>query len=215
MKMRILNYPENYILNKLKISKIDHLEYLRLKFGISIIGDFLKKGTIIYGFSLLFNCFAEMLIIHMSFLIIRQVSFGWHSTNNLACLFWSILIFPIFAVVLKLNFIINSHSIYIIIISSSVLIYLIGPVTNVNRIMSLDTKKKLQRKLGLRLVVLFLICFLTNEYLTYYICIGILIQTFAIIAQIIKNGLILYDEKAKKNHKIFLNFNVKNNYFEN
>lgn len=181
---------EERILNKLLSSDMEKLQIVRLQFGFSLLIDSMKKGIIIYGVAILLNCFFETLLVHLSFLILRQVSFGWHSSNSLFCVVWSVVSFPVFTFLLVQS---NIHSfiVDIVFISCIVMIWLIGPVgTSVNSLSNLKHRQLLHRKLKKRILVLTLGTLIVPSFFFPYITLGICIQTMTLIIQLKENGVV-------------------------
>lgn len=165
------------------------VETLRLKFGLYLVLDGIKKGILVYGIALLLGNFKETMIVHTSFLIIRQVSFGWHSLSNIGCILWSILSFPIITYIFKqMQF--NSFLLFSISSICCIFIWLSGPIgTQVNTISNIKHKQLLHRKLKKRILLITLLYFIFPPTISHYIVLGIMIQTVTLLIQYVKNGV--------------------------
>lgn len=118
---------------------MDSKEQVKLKFGFYIIADIIKKGLVIYILAALLGVFLKVLIVHFSFLYMRQVTYGWHSRTHKGCMLGSVFVFVIFPYAINLvDF--SAEMVYgssLIVIAS---IYLLGPIgTQINPIQ--DEKK--------------------------------------------------------------------------
>lgn len=200
---------EDRIFNKLISSDMNKLQIIRLKFGLSLLIDSIKKGLIIYGVAHLLNCFYETLIVHICFLFLRQVSFGWHSSNNLICIIWSIIAFPIFIFTFELNYNSNVFFLFIINLACLMFLWVIGPIgTQVNSISNIKHRQILHHKLKKRVLIIIFLSLLVPSFIFPYIVLGVFIQATTILIQIIKNGVKNYDRKNKT--KSFNEFEANN-----
>lgn len=130
---------EEKILNKLLACGMDNKDKARLKYGFYLILDSLKKGILVYSLSFFLGVILETLLVHFSFLFVRLVSYGWHSTSKIGCIIGSIVSFTFIPYLFR-NIVINEVIFLIItLIFSSLLIY-IGPVGT--KISKLSEKKK-------------------------------------------------------------------------
>ncbi|WP_374964214.1 accessory gene regulator B family protein [Lysinibacillus sp. RS5] len=180
---------EEKLINKLITDSMDEKEQTKLKFGFYIVADTFKKGLFVYILAAILGVFWEVLIVHFSFLFIRQVTYGWHSPTHKGCILGSIALFVLLPYTISLvnlptSFIYNSGLILII------SIYILGPIgTQVNPIYR---KKKILLKyiLLIRLcLILILMCFIPIGVFKY-ILIGLTIQFTTLLIQFFKNGRI-------------------------
>lgn len=189
---------EERIFSKLISPDMNKLQFIRLKFGLSLLIDSIKKGLIIYGVAHLLNCFFETLIVHIGFLFLRQVSFGWHSSNNLICIIWSIIAFPIFTFLLEINYINNNFFLFTINLFCLMFLWFNGPIgTQVNSIPNIKHRQILHLKLKKRVLIIVFLSFIVPNFIFPYIVLGVFIQTTTLLIQIIKNGVKDYDRKSK------------------
>lgn len=181
---------ENKLLNKLISPKMESLQVIKLKFGLTLLIDSLKKGFIIYGISFLLNCFIETIIVHISFLLLRQVSFGWHSSNNLLCIFWSIFAFPFLAFIWRfISF--NLALLLVVWIICHLIIWFNGPIgTKINPISNINHRKLLRHKLKKRIILNTVLIIVVPPSFLPYIVLGVGIQTTTLLIQLLKNGVV-------------------------
>lgn len=185
-KLYFLGYEEK-VLSKLITDDMEYKDKARLKFGFYLFLDSIKKGVIIYSLATYFGLFLETFLMHSSFLFVRQVSYGWHSSSHVGCILSSVVCFtciPIFLDYLGIN---NSIFYLIaVIIIFSVLIY-IGPVET--KISKLSKKKTivLHKKLRRRLLLLAILCLFIPITYYQYIITGVGLQLITLIIQCVKN----------------------------
>lgn len=190
--MNFITYEEK-LLNKLISPNMEIVQITRLKFGLYLLLDGIKKGIMIYGIALLLGCFMETMLVHVSFLILRQVSFGWHSTNNLACVLWSILAFPILTFIWG-KFYFNFSLLLAICIICCLIIWFSGPIgTQVNILSNLKHKQLLHFKLKRRILLIVFLSIIIPPSIYQYFILGIFIQTVTLLIQILKNGVTVND----------------------
>lgn len=179
--MQFMNYEER-LLNKLMIESMNAKEQAKLRFGFYIIMDTLKKSFFVYIPAFLLGTFYLTLIVHISFLFIRQVTYGWHSPTHKGCILGSVGTFMVLPYTLSLLNI-SEVLIYIIGIFALSLIYFLGPIgTKVNRIHEVK-RKVLRNKLNLRLFLLLISMYFIPVEILKYIITGIVIQLTALFIQ--------------------------------
>ncbi|MCS1384845.1 accessory gene regulator B family protein, partial [Lysinibacillus sphaericus] len=166
---------EEKILNQLLTSSMKSKDKARLKYGFYLFLDSLKKGLLIYSFAIYLEIFMETFLMHISFLFVRQVSYGWHSSSKMGCILGSILCFTV--VPYELNHAEMNKDIFFLmtVIFLTLLVYL-GPVgTKVSKL----SKKKihiLQKKLKWRIVLLAVLSVIIPITYYQYIITGVGIQ---------------------------------------
>jgi len=169
---------------------MDSKEQVKLKFGFYIVADIIKKGLVVYILAALLGVFLKVLIVHFSFLFLRQVTYGWHSRTNKGCILGSVFVFVIFPYAINLVDL-SATMVYgssLIVIAS---IYLIGPIgTLINPIQ--DEKKLLKNKLLIRLFLLLIFMCVIPLGVFQYILVGVTIQLTTLLIQSLKNGGVKY-----------------------
>ncbi len=92
--MQIIDNNINKFARKLQEKQnLDHLDFLRVRLGIQLVVMNLSKGIVTYGLALLVNTFLYTLTTHLSFILLKQVSYGAHAKNSLLCHVQNILFF--------------------------------------------------------------------------------------------------------------------------
>ncbi|MBA8772890.1 accessory gene regulator AgrB [Staphylococcus coagulans] len=92
--MQIIDNSINKFARKLQEKQnLDHLDFLRVRLGIQLVVMNLSKAIVTYGLALLVNTFLYTLIAHLSFVLLKQVSYGAHAKNSLLCHVQNILFF--------------------------------------------------------------------------------------------------------------------------
>lgn len=177
---------EEKILKRLLNTNLDIKDQARLKYGFYIVLDFFKKGLFVYLIAFFLETILETFLLHLGFMYLRQVTYGWHFNVNKSCYIGSIVIFAFLPY--GFSFIkITSPSIYILTSTFIVAAYFLGPIeTGVSKI---TPKKsvKLRRKLKKRLIVITVLVFIIPKYYYFFIILGFGIQLFTLLIQFLKN----------------------------
>lgn len=195
---------ENTLFNLLNQKDYSVLEKEKLRFGIQMILSEFNKLLIIYLIAFLLDCFIPTLITHLTFLLLRQVCFGYHFKNLYICIGWSIIAFPV-----TINYLANLYAnlsitfLYIVFFILLILVHTLAPKGTENQpIINQKHRSHLRKKMKIRLLLLFLIfCFSPSE-VKFFIFYGVFLETFMLILQTLigedfkwikikrKNGLI-------------------------
>ena len=148
-----------------------HLQKTRLEshkhryvyyYGFQVIYGAINKFLLLILLGLLLNILPQLLLVTISFVLLRIWIGGLHYDSYLKCLYISLLIFTLAALLAK--YIILSLTINIIIyIIVSIVILLYAPVENSNRPLKNNEKIKFKIISFCVLIVLFLINLLTNN----------------------------------------------------
>lgn len=186
--MQYLTFEEK-ILRKLLGQSMGVKEQEKLKFGFYIMSDTIKKGLLVYGISIILGVFWEALITHCSFLFLRQVTYGWHSSTNKGCIIESILLFSIIPYIMS-KITIPSIVIYFSGFLLFSVIYFLGPVGTQINILKKEKQEKLKLKLLIRLCLLVIIAIFIPTEVFQYILLGTTIQFITLLIQYIKNGVV-------------------------
>lgn len=140
---------------------------------------------IIYLIAFLLDCFVSTLITHLTFLLLRQVCFGYHFRNLYICIGWSIVSFPITVNYLA-NFYVNLSTtfLYIGFCILLILVYTLAPKGTENQpIINQKHRSHLRKKMKIRLLLLFLMfCFSPSE-IKFFISYGAFLETMMLILQ--------------------------------
>lgn len=183
---------EEKILNQLLTSGMKSKDKARLKYGFYLFLDSLKKGLLIYSFAIYLGIVMETFLVHLSFLFVRQVSYGWHSSSKLGCIVGSILCFTVVPYVLN-HAEMNKATFFIMTVIFLPLLVYIGPVgTSISKF----SKKKshiLHKKLKRRSVLLAVLSLIIPITYYQYIIIGVGLQLITLYIQCIQNGVIEND----------------------
>ncbi|WP_428701045.1 accessory gene regulator AgrB [Staphylococcus coagulans] len=92
--MQIIDNSINKIALKLQEKQnLDYLDFLRVRLGIQLVVMNLSKAIVTYGLALLVNTFLYTLIAHLSYVLLKQVSFGAHAKNSILCHVQNIIFF--------------------------------------------------------------------------------------------------------------------------
>lgn len=179
MKKQFLNFCEKTIINNKNINE-EELEIIN--YGLESIYLTLVKIVIIIFLSLLLGIFKEVILMIVSYNIIRFFAFGLHAPNSTSCLITSIILFIGGAYVS----IYLDISIYIKIIISFISILLISiyaPADTEKRPL-INRKKRLKYKYISIVVSIFMSFFLIkfhDSYLSNFLLIGLIEEVIMIL----------------------------------
>lgn len=163
MKKKFLNYSLNII--KEYNPDIDNIRLDELRYGLEGFYLTITKLIVIITLSLLLGIFKEMIIMLITFNILRFTGFGLHATKSSICLFSSSLIFIVFPFLSKLI----SFPIYfkvILILMAIILIFLYSPADTKKRPIINARRRKIYKYLTtINCIILSIISlFLSNIY---------------------------------------------------
>lgn len=179
MKKQFLNFCEKTIINNKNINE-EELEIIN--YGLESIYLTLVKIVIIIFLSLLLGIFKEVILMIVSYNIIRFFAFGLHAPNSTSCLITSIILFiggAYVSVYLDI-------SIYIKIIISFISILLISiyaPADTEKRPL-INRKKRMKYKYISIVVSIFMSFFLIkfhDSYLSNFLLIGLIEEVIMIL----------------------------------
>lgn len=162
------------------------LEQAKIRFGISIIKSEFSKLILVYGFAYIFNCLLATLTIHLTFYLLRQVSFGYHFQSAIKCIALSILFFPCAALILSKLYVVT-WLIHIIFIISIFGISFYGPAETIKHpIINERHRQYLKKKINIRLCIVIVLVVLLPKNIIIFITYAVLIQCLAILYQTYK-----------------------------
>ena len=177
---------EEKILEKLDTTHLNEIDRERMHYGLKLVLSELKKLLIIYSVAFLLDCILTTFIIHLSFYLLRQVSYGFHFPSYLSCILISILAFPVSAFLINYTVFTVNKNLFVLLLLFLV-IYLIGPIgTKKHPILNAKHKKHLKNKIVFRLLIVTLLYLLLPETLSLYILLGVIIQFIFLTIQLLK-----------------------------
>lgn len=179
--MHFLAFEER-ILHRLITASMGAKEQAKLKFGFYIFADTLKKGFIVYISAVILEVFWQTLIVHISFLLIRHVTYGWHSSTSKACIIKSVIVFSL-APYLVSNLVITPLMIYISAFLIFTMIYIFGPTETQKNPIKIGQRKSLKYKLKIRLLILLVTSYFIPVDISQYVVIGAVIQLTTLLIQ--------------------------------
>lgn len=194
--MRFLPIEEK-ILTKLSNDSLSEKDQIRLRYGFYLVSDAIKKGIFIYIPTILLGLFLEFLVMHCSFFIVRQVTFGWHGRTSFECIVFSIIAFFICPFLLTFLLIPLTDMVILSVLVFGVILF-IGPKgTKINTLNGVEISK-LRKKLLFRVFLLGGIFFIIPIHLQKYLLLGVIIQLIALLVQSFLN---LKSKKKKLSKK--------------
>jgi len=180
-----------FIYSFLKMNRDINSEYARYIIECWLVN--ISKITIVYLCSFLFHTLIGTFVLHISFLVIRYFSYGWHASKNIFCTGISIFLF----VVLPKIFTEISISLTVFIIMAIVnisLLFIFAPASS--EIKQIQVRKV--KKIGATISALLLILIsLYLETIQIFILSGITMATFFVVVNI----LLIYKDKEKDDDK--------------
>lgn len=132
-------------------------------YGLELLLSFFTGTVIILLIGIVANKIAHTCIFLLIFILLRRFTGGHHATSHLRCKLWTI---GSYAAVLILSVILNIYiwAYLLLVVLGSIIIFLFGPIENVNKPLTELTKKK-NKALSLGLfTVLCLVGFLVYFY---------------------------------------------------
>lgn len=180
MKKVFLNFCLNLIKNS--YPNIDNEKLDEYRYGLESLYLTITKMVIIFGIALILNIFKEMIILLISFNILRATSYGMHATKSSICLFFSALSFILIPIFVK-YVLIPTNVIFVIGIICTYLIYIYSPSDTKKRpIVNLNRRKKLKYLSTINSIILIILCLLIKDLvISNLIIYGIVIETFMIL----------------------------------
>ena len=179
---------ENMITESLIQESHTDIEIEKIKFGIRLIVNDLWKMLIIYFIAIILNCFVATLITHLIFMVLRQVSFGFHYQSSFVCLVASIISLPVglYIITIHLN---TFYFLFWSSILSTFLLLLIAPVGTIKRpVFNQNHRNYLRKRLLMRLLILWIAIFMLKDDYQVFILYAINLIAISVLAQKILGG---------------------------
>lgn len=173
---------EERILAKLSNDTLSEKDKIRLRYGFYLVSDTIKKGILIYTPVIFLGLFFEVMIMHVSFFILRQVTFGWHGRTNIECIVFSIIAFIFGPLIINL-YPIPSVALLNLSVFVFVTILFIGPKGTKINALDNDETSKLRKKLLIRVFLLCILFLITPVDLQQYILLGVTTQLISLLVQ--------------------------------
>lgn len=195
MKNKVVNNCYNFIIKR---KNLEHIEKIKIKYGLEILYNLITKCTVILLFAFILNIFKEVLLLFLGCLLIRKSAYGVHAKTNIGC--WISSSVSYLGVGLFVKYI-NVHPYILILINIYSLIAIILWAPS-------DTKGKpivnpaIRKSLKIRSIITFVIICICLLFIKYYyaeiITFGMLISTITL------NPLTYYIFKCPRNN--YLNY---------
>lgn len=177
MKNMVVNNCYNFIIKR---KNLEHIEKIKIKYGLEILYNLITKCTVILLFAFILNIFKEVLLLFISCLLIRKSAYGVHAKTNIGC--WiSSSIFYLGTGLLAKHIYIHPYILILMNIYSFIAIILWAPS---------DTKgkpivsPKIRKSLKIRTIITFIIICIVLIFVKYYyikiFTLGMLIATITL-----------------------------------
>lgn len=195
MKDIVINKSFNFILNH---KKLDHIEKLRVKYGLEVLYHLVTKCTVILLIALFIGIFKEVFILFVSCLLIRKSAYGVHAKTNIGCWISTLLCYIGTGLFLK-YVLVNSYVLIFLNVYSFVAIVLWAPSdTKGKPIINSETRKSLKKRSIISFILILLISVFFNRYYRSIITFGMLISTISL------NPIVYYICNCPRNN--YLNY---------
>ncbi|MEC1717899.1 accessory gene regulator ArgB-like protein [Schinkia azotoformans] len=166
------------------------VEKAKIAFGVKLILSDLSKFIAVYGVAILLDCWYQVIIMHLAFYFLRQVSLGYHFSSNLQCMIGSILLFPVLC---KIQLMIALEGNLIILLVSTFILFLFAPVgTKKHGVVNQKHRSYLQKKCWIRLVIILVLYLLLPQNIQPFIALGVSVQAILVIIQFILNKKVAF-----------------------
>ncbi|WP_239740885.1 accessory gene regulator AgrB [Mammaliicoccus sp. M-M45] len=161
-------------------NNLDHVSYLKVKYGLEVFVGNIMKNVVIYGAALLCHIFLYTLIVHLSYFAVRYFAFGAHAKSTFLCTIQSIIMF-----VLAPLIIINTNLSYWAFLALALIGYLI-----IIKYAPMQTKKhpilgKWKKGLKLRSIIvatiLIVLSLFIKEPYQQLVCLGLIFEAVSLL----------------------------------
>lgn len=180
MKKRFLNYIKSKIKSKYPNYNNDKID--EIMYGIESLYLMITKSIIIFLIAYFLGILKEIILLFISFNILRKFAFGVHASNSITCLITSSTLFIIFSFASKYITLKNSYLlIYYIVLFLLILIY--SPSDTVKRPIINNKKRKKFKILSCLIVIiyLFISMLFNNKLIINSLVFGSLIECILIL----------------------------------
>lgn len=161
-------------------NNLEHIDYLKVKYGLEVFVGNVLKTVVIYGAALLCHIFLYTLIVHLSYFAIRYFAFGAHAKSTFLCTIQSLIMF-VGAPLL----IINIHIPYWIYITVLLIGYIIiikyAPMETKKHPILSKWKKGLKIKAIITATILIIISLFVKEPYQQLICLGLIFEAISLL----------------------------------
>lgn len=184
--MIALSIIESAVANKLiQQGSYSELEQEKIRFGVRLIWTEVYKMIIVYIVAFALDSLLPTMVTHLSFYILRQVSFGYHFSSVTSCMAWSIVAFPILSAVLN-KFPLNSWVLWGGGGLAVVIMMYHAPVgTKKHPIVNEKHRLFLRKKLWMRLFIVGVFLCLVPVSIQSFIVLGLIIQSVVLLMQVL------------------------------
>lgn len=169
---------------------LDHISYLKVKYGLEVFVGNMMKTVVIYGAALLCHIFLYTLIVHLSYFAIRYFAFGAHAKSTFLCTIQSLIMFVVAPLI-----IVNIDISYWIYFSVAIIGYLIiikyAPMQTKKHPILGNWKKGLKIKSILAATILLIISLFIKEPYQQLICLGLIFEAASLLPIFYKEEAIL------------------------
>nr|WP_263312766.1 accessory gene regulator AgrB [Mammaliicoccus sp. Marseille-Q6498] len=169
---------------------LDHISYLKVKYGLEVFVGNMMKTVVIYGAALLCHIFLYTLIVHLSYFAIRYFAFGAHAKSTFLCTIQSLIMFVVAPLI-----IVNIDISYWIYFSVAIIGYLIiikyAPMQTKKHPILGKWKKGLKIKSILAATILLIISLFIKEPYQQLICLGLIFEAASLLPIFYKEEAIL------------------------
>ncbi|WP_239700793.1 accessory gene regulator AgrB [Mammaliicoccus sp. D-M17] len=161
-------------------NNLDHVSYLKVKYGLEVFVGNIMKTVVIYGAALLCHIFLYTLIVHLSYFAVRYFAFGAHAKSTFLCTIQSIIMF-----VLAPLIIINTNLSYWAFLALALIGYLIiikyGPMQTKKHPILGKWKKGLKLRSIIVATILIVLSLFIKEPYQQLVCLGLIFEAVSLL----------------------------------
>lgn len=161
-------------------NNLDHVSYLKVKYGLEVFVGNMMKTIVIYGAALLCHIFLYTLIVHLSYFAIRYFAFGAHAKSTFLCTIQSLIMFVVAPLI-----IINTNISYWPFLAIALVGYLIiikyAPMQTKKHPILGKWKKGLKLRAILAATILIVLTLFLKEPYQQLICLGLIFEAVSLL----------------------------------
>ncbi|MFT2141981.1 accessory gene regulator AgrB [Staphylococcus sp. GDY8P145P] len=161
-------------------NNLDHVSYLKVKYGLEVFVGNMMKTIVIYGAALLCHIFLYTLIVHLSYFAIRYFAFGAHAKSTFLCTIQSLIMFVVAPLI-----IINTNIPYWPFLAIALVGYLIiikyAPMQTMKHPILGKWKKGLKLRSILVATILIVLTLFLKEPYQQLVCLGLIFEAVSLL----------------------------------
>lgn len=161
-------------------NNLDHVSYLKVKYGLEVFVGNMMKTIVIYGAALLCHIFLYTLIVHLSYFAIRYFAFGAHAKSTFLCTIQSLIMFVV-APLIIINTNIPYWPFLAIVLVGYLIIIKYAPMQTKKHPILGKWKKGLKLRSILAATILIVLTLFLKEPYQQLICLGLIFEAVSLL----------------------------------